>query len=56
MFTREPERVIKETYSPELIREINQEDIRAFAAEMSFNKAKVVLAGKNLLSRDEITG
>ena len=28
----------------------------AFAAEMSFSRAKVVLAGKNLLSREEITG
>lgn len=47
--------MIKEAYIPELIREVNRDDITQFAAKMSFKRAKIVLGGYNILAREDIT-
>lgn len=54
LFTRDERKVIKESYSPELINYIDQADLCEYAGLMSFERAKIVIAGKDVLSRPEV--
>jgi hypothetical protein len=42
--------VVKESYSPELIKTIDEADLREYAALLSFKYAKIILCGKEILA------
>ena len=50
IFTSDPSQVVKEAYCPELIRTIDESDLREYAALLSFEHAKIILCGKELLA------
>ena len=53
IFTKEPSKVLKESYSPELINHIDAESMREYAAQMSLSKAKILLCAKDLFNAAE---
>ena len=46
--------IVKETYSPKIIENIDFEDIAKFAERMTLENCKIFLGGKDLLSKQEI--
>ena len=54
LFAKNVSQVVKETYSPELVRAIDQIDLSAHADLISIARAKIVLAGKDLLSKADV--
>ena len=49
IFTHDCTQVVKDSYSPELYRTIDQNDIIEYAQHLSYENAKIVLCGKNIL-------
>ena len=54
IFTSDSSQVVKEAFSPELVRTIDESDLREYAALLSFENAKIILCGKELLAQDAI--
>ena len=51
---KDPAQVVKETYCPDLIKTIDADDLREYAALLTYEKAKIVLAGKEVLSNEAV--
>ena len=51
---KDPTQVVKETYTPELIKTIDADDLREYAALLTYDKAKIIMAGKEILSNNEV--
>ena len=52
----DPTQLLKRTYKPELIEHIDAEDLRDYAALITYEKAKIIIGGKDLLSKEAIVG
>ncbi len=54
LLTTDPTRILEDVYAETIVRKIDQQDIKAFLGELTFEKCKIVLNGNDLLNRTDV--
>ena len=54
LVTRDPSKLLEQSYTEPIIPEIDQQDVRAFLNDFTYDKCKIVLNGNDMFKRKDV--